>query len=50
MSAIDITVERQQNGSLLLSTVFNGLYLKKVYLFHSTRSAMADFRKYVREA
>jgi len=47
---IEITVERQRpSGSLLLSTIHKGQYVKHVYMGYSERDAKKEFRKLVRE-
>jgi len=42
-------VERQHNGSLLISDTVNGYYVKKVYYFYSKREAMKHFREYLKK-
>jgi hypothetical protein len=44
-----MTVERQSNGSLLISDIVNGYYVKKVYYFYSKKEAMKLFREYIKE-
>jgi hypothetical protein len=44
-----MTVERQNNGSLLISDIVNGYYVKKVYYFYSKKEAMKLFREYIKE-
>lgn len=44
---MDISIEKQANGSLLFSTIWRGIYYKQVYYFYSTRAALADFKRYV---
>lgn len=45
---MDITVEKQSNGALLLSAIHNGVYCKKVYYFFGIRAARVDFKQYLR--
>lgn len=42
-----ITVTRQHNG-LLLSTVYNGQYHKRLYAGYTVREAKQLFREYLR--
>ena len=44
-----MTIERQHNGSLLISDIVNGYYVKKVYYFYSKKEAMKLFREYLKE-
>ena len=45
----DIEVfKHQHNGALELSAFVYGHRVAKVYYFYSTRSALADFRQYLR--
>lgn len=45
-----ITVTKNKhNGSLELTTVYNGVLVSKSYYFYSTRAAKADFVQYLRE-
>jgi hypothetical protein len=45
----EMTVERQSNGSLLISDIVNGYYVKKVYYFYSKKEAMKLFREYIKQ-
>jgi hypothetical protein len=42
----NMTIERQHNGSLLISDIVNGYYVKKVYYFYSKKEAIKLFREY----
>ena len=42
-------VERQHNGSLLISDIVNGYFVRKVYYFYSKKEAMKLFREYLKE-
>jgi hypothetical protein len=42
-------VERQGNGSLLISDIVNGYYVKKVYYFYSKKEAIKLFREHKEE-
>jgi hypothetical protein len=44
-----MTVERQHNGSLLISDIVNGYYVKKVYYFYSKKEAIKLFREHRKE-
>lgn len=44
-----ISIEKQFNGSLLLSTIHNGYLVKQVYYFYSKRAALAEFKRYLTE-
>ena len=44
-----MTIERQGNGSLLISDIVNGYYVKKVYYFYSKKEAIKLFREYRKE-
>jgi len=44
---IDITKEKQNNGSLLLSTIYKGVFLKQVYYQYELVDAKKMFREYV---
>ena len=44
-----MTVERQHNGSLLISDIVNGYYVKKVYYFYSKKEAIKLFREYIKQ-
>ena len=41
-----MTIERQQNGSLLISDIVNNQYIKKVYYFYNKKDAIKLFRKF----
>jgi len=41
-----MTIERQQNGSLLISDIVNNKYIKKVYYFYNKKEAIKLFRKF----
>jgi hypothetical protein len=45
----NMTIERQHNGSLLISDIVNGYYVKKVYYFYSKKEAMKLFREYIKQ-
>jgi hypothetical protein len=45
----NMTIERQGNGSLLISDIVNGYYVKKVYYFYSKKEAIKLFREYIKE-
>jgi hypothetical protein len=42
-------IERQDNGSILISDIVNGYYVKKVYYFYSKKEAMKLFREYIKQ-
>jgi hypothetical protein len=42
-------IERQGNGSLLISDIVDGYWIKKVYYFYSKKEAMKLFREYIKE-
>jgi hypothetical protein len=45
----DITIfKHEHNGSLELSAIVYGHRVAKTYYFYSTRSALADFKHYLR--
>jgi len=44
-----MTVEKQHNGSFLISDIVNGYYVKKVYYFYSKKEAMKLFREYIKQ-
>jgi len=44
-----MTIERQQNGSLLISDIVNNKYIKKVYYFYNKKDAIKLFRKFRKE-
>ena len=39
-------IERQGNGSLLISDTVKGYWIKKVYYFYSKKEAIKLFREY----
>ena len=39
-------IERQGNGSLLISDIVKGYWIKKVYYFYSKKEAIKLFREY----
>jgi len=45
----NMTIERQQNGSLLISDIVNNKYIKKVYYFYNKKDAIKLFRKFRKE-
>jgi hypothetical protein len=42
----NMIIERQHNGSLLISDIVNGYYVKQVYYFYSKKEAIKLFREY----
>ena len=44
-----MTIERQQNGSLLISDIVNNQYTKQVYYFYTKKDAIKLFRKFRKE-
>ena len=42
-------IERQGNGSLLISDIVDGYLLKQVYYFYSKKEAIKLFREYKKE-
>lgn len=42
-------VEKQPNGSLLITDIVNSQWIKKVYYFTSLRDAKKDFKAYTKE-
>ena len=42
-------VERQGNGSLLISDIVDGYWIKKVYYFYSKKEAIKLFREYIKK-
>ena len=44
-----MTIESQQNGSLLISDIVNNQYIKKVYYFYNKKDAIKLFRKFRKE-
>jgi hypothetical protein len=49
MKLFDIDVEEQYDGSLLLSTIYKGQYIKCRYYYYTERQAKSNFRKLVIE-
>lgn len=47
MEKIEINVEYTRNG-ILLTTVHNGQYYHKLYMFYSLKDAKQEFREYVK--
>ena len=39
-------IEKQGNGSLLISDIVNGYWIKQVYYFYSKKEAIKLFREY----
>lgn len=39
-----MTIEKQHNGSLLITDIVNGQYIKQVYYGYTKKEAMADFK------
>ena len=44
-----MTIERQHNGSLLISDIVNNQYIKQVYYFYTKKEAIKLFRKFRKE-
>lgn len=44
-----MTIEKQPNGSLLISDIINSQWIKKVYYFTSLRDAKRDFKQYTNQ-
>jgi hypothetical protein len=42
-------IERQGNGSLLISDIVDGYWIKKVYYFYSKKEAIKLFREHKKE-
>ena len=42
-------VERQGNGSILISDIVDGYWIKQVYYFYSKKEAIKLFREYRKE-
>ena len=42
-------IERQGNGSLLISDIVDGCWIKKVYYFYSKKEAVKLFREHKKE-
>ena len=45
----NMTIEKQQNGSLLISDIVNNQYIKQVYYFYTKKDAIKLFRKFRKE-
>jgi hypothetical protein len=44
-----MTVEKQHNGSLLITDIINSQLIKKVYYFTSLTAAKRDFKAYTKQ-
>jgi hypothetical protein len=44
-----MTVEKQHNGSLLITDIINSQLIKKVYYFTTLRDAKRDFKAYTNQ-
>lgn len=44
-----MTIEKQPNGSLLITDIVNSQWIKKVYNFTTLRDAKRDFKAYAKE-
>jgi hypothetical protein len=44
-----MTIEKQPNGSLLITDIINSQLVKKVYYFTTLRQAKKDFKAYSKE-
>jgi hypothetical protein len=44
-----MTIEKQPNGSLLITDIINSQLVKKVYYFTSLRDAKRNFKAYTKE-
>jgi hypothetical protein len=44
-----MTIEKQQNGSLLMTDIINSQLIKKVYYFTTLRDAKKDFKAYTKQ-
>ena len=42
-------IERQQNGSILITDIIHEQYIKRVYYFTSLKDAKKDFRAYSKQ-
>lgn len=42
-------IEKQPNGSLLITDIINEQFIKKVYYFTTLKEAKKDFRKHCKE-
>ena len=45
----EMIVERQGNGSILISDIVDGYWIKKVYYFYSKKEAVKLFREHKKE-
>lgn len=43
-----ITIEKQLNGSYLVSTIRNDQYIKQVYYGYTKKEAIAEFKQYIK--
>jgi hypothetical protein len=44
-----MTVEKQNNGSLLITDIINSQLIKKVYYFTTLKDAKKDFKAYTNQ-
>jgi hypothetical protein len=44
-----MTIEHQHNGSILITDIVNGEYVKQVYYFYELDEAIAAFEAYIAE-
>lgn len=44
-----MTIQKQPNGSLLITDIINSQLVKKVYYFTTLRQAKRDFKAYTKE-
>lgn len=44
-----MTIQKQPNGSLLITDIINSQLVKKVYYFTTLRQAKKDFKAYTKE-
>jgi len=42
-------IERQGNGSILISDIVDGYWIKQVYYFYSKKEAIKLFREYIKK-
>ena len=42
-------VEKQYNGSYLISDIVKGYWIKQVYYFYTKQEAIKTFRQYIKE-
>lgn len=42
-------IEKQPNGSLLITDIINEQFIKKVYYFTSRKDAKRDFKQYAKQ-